>query len=143
MQLHLFSLQTRPGAIQSVGRVWQSPSPATPDGHSPNPFQHGPSAFDSQTPVRPLTTTQCCLLSALSSAAPPLTARSPITQRLVAAQRGGGASWHGNDVCLKEARTKERDLQTSSTCRRSIRLSAELLNHINPHNYRFSSFSGR
>ncbi|XP_035853867.1 protein scribble homolog isoform X24 [Sander lucioperca] len=40
---------TRPGAIQPVGRVRQSPSPATPDGHSPNPFQHGPSPFNSQT----------------------------------------------------------------------------------------------
>ncbi|XP_068438194.1 protein scribble homolog isoform X7 [Clinocottus analis] len=40
---------TRPGAIQPVGRARQSPSPATPDGHSPNPFQHGPSPFDSQT----------------------------------------------------------------------------------------------
>ncbi|XP_031705686.1 protein scribble homolog isoform X4 [Anarrhichthys ocellatus] len=40
---------TRPGAIQPVGRVRQSTSPATPDSHSPNPFQHGPSPFDSQT----------------------------------------------------------------------------------------------
>ncbi|XP_041817059.1 protein scribble homolog isoform X3 [Chelmon rostratus] len=40
---------TRPGAIQPVGRVRQSPSPATPEGHSPNPFQHGPSPFNSQT----------------------------------------------------------------------------------------------
>ncbi|XP_069368716.1 protein scribble homolog isoform X29 [Paralichthys olivaceus] len=40
---------TRPGAIQPVGRVWPSTSPATPDGHSPNPFQHGPSPFNSQT----------------------------------------------------------------------------------------------
>ncbi|XP_059182586.1 protein scribble homolog isoform X2 [Centropristis striata] len=40
---------TRPGAIQPVGRVRQTPSPATPDGHSPNPFQHGPSPFNSQT----------------------------------------------------------------------------------------------
>ncbi|XP_068199583.1 protein scribble homolog isoform X10 [Antennarius striatus] len=40
---------TRPGAIQPVGRVWQSTSPATPDGNSPNPFQHGPSPFNSQT----------------------------------------------------------------------------------------------
>uniref|UniRef100_A0A671Y040 Protein scribble homolog n=1 Tax=Sparus aurata TaxID=8175 RepID=A0A671Y040_SPAAU len=45
----LFSLQTRPGAIQPVGRVRQTSSPATPDGHSPNPFQHGPSPFNSQT----------------------------------------------------------------------------------------------
>ncbi|XP_034415506.1 protein scribble homolog isoform X3 [Cyclopterus lumpus] len=44
------SSSTRPGAIQPVGRVRQSTSPATPDGHSPNPFQHGPSPFDSQTP---------------------------------------------------------------------------------------------
>ncbi|KAK9527582.1 hypothetical protein VZT92_014131 [Zoarces viviparus] len=43
------SSSTRPGAIQPVGRVRQSSSPATPDGHSPNPFQHGPSPFDSQT----------------------------------------------------------------------------------------------
>ncbi|XP_068438189.1 protein scribble homolog isoform X2 [Clinocottus analis] len=43
---------TRPGAIQPVGRARQSPSPATPDGHSPNPFQHGPSPFDSQTSPR-------------------------------------------------------------------------------------------
>ncbi|KAM8882043.1 protein scribble homolog isoform 1-T1 [Synchiropus picturatus] len=40
---------TRPGAIQPVGRGRQSSSPATPDGHSPNPFQHGPSPFNSQT----------------------------------------------------------------------------------------------
>ncbi|XP_045912532.1 protein scribble homolog isoform X5 [Micropterus dolomieu] len=43
------SSSTRPGAIQPVGRVRQSNSPATPDGHSPNPFQHGPSPFNSQT----------------------------------------------------------------------------------------------
>lgn len=49
--------QTRPGAIQPVGRVRQGTSPSTPDGHSPNPFQHGPSPFNSQTSVRPLTTT--------------------------------------------------------------------------------------
>uniref|UniRef100_A0A8C2ZH21 Protein scribble homolog n=1 Tax=Cyclopterus lumpus TaxID=8103 RepID=A0A8C2ZH21_CYCLU len=57
--LHFYCsrIGTRPGAIQPVGRVRQSTSPATPDGHSPNPFQHGPSPFDSQTPVRPLTTT--------------------------------------------------------------------------------------
>uniref|UniRef100_A0A673CU97 Protein scribble homolog n=1 Tax=Sphaeramia orbicularis TaxID=375764 RepID=A0A673CU97_9TELE len=42
-------LQTRPGAIQPLGRVRPSTSPATPDGHSPNPFQHGPSPFNSQT----------------------------------------------------------------------------------------------
>uniref|UniRef100_A0A3Q3IVU6 Protein scribble homolog n=1 Tax=Monopterus albus TaxID=43700 RepID=A0A3Q3IVU6_MONAL len=48
--LHLFhEALTRPGAIQPVGRVWASTSPATPDGHSPNPFQHGPSPFNSQT----------------------------------------------------------------------------------------------
>uniref|UniRef100_A0A3P8WU11 Scribble planar cell polarity protein n=1 Tax=Cynoglossus semilaevis TaxID=244447 RepID=A0A3P8WU11_CYNSE len=41
---------TRPGAIQPVGRVQPRTSPATPDGHSPNPFQHGPSPFNSQTP---------------------------------------------------------------------------------------------
>ncbi|XP_037612588.1 protein scribble homolog isoform X5 [Sebastes umbrosus] len=46
------SSSTRPGAIQPVGRVRQSPSPATPDGHSPNPFQHGPSPFNSQTSPR-------------------------------------------------------------------------------------------
>ncbi|XP_029979704.1 protein scribble homolog isoform X3 [Sphaeramia orbicularis] len=40
---------TRPGAIQPLGRVRPSTSPATPDGHSPNPFQHGPSPFNSQT----------------------------------------------------------------------------------------------
>ncbi|KAI3355387.1 hypothetical protein L3Q82_018226 [Scortum barcoo] len=43
------SCSTRPGAIQPVGRVRSSTSPATPDGHSPNPFQHGPSPFNSQT----------------------------------------------------------------------------------------------
>ncbi|XP_069552552.1 protein scribble homolog isoform X12 [Brachyistius frenatus] len=43
------SSSTRPGAIQPVGRVRPSPSPASPDGHSPNPFQHGPSPFNSQT----------------------------------------------------------------------------------------------
>ncbi|KAM6900570.1 protein scribble homolog [Xenentodon cancila] len=43
---------TRPGAIQPVGRVWPSPSPGTPDSHSPNPFQHGPSPFNSQTSPR-------------------------------------------------------------------------------------------
>ncbi|KAM8823469.1 protein scribble homolog isoform 4-T4 [Spinachia spinachia] len=46
------SSSTRPGAIHPVGRARQSPSPATPDGHSPNPFQHGPSPFDSQTSPR-------------------------------------------------------------------------------------------
>ncbi|XP_029979702.1 protein scribble homolog isoform X1 [Sphaeramia orbicularis] len=43
------SSSTRPGAIQPLGRVRPSTSPATPDGHSPNPFQHGPSPFNSQT----------------------------------------------------------------------------------------------
>ncbi|XP_056219628.1 protein scribble homolog isoform X18 [Seriola aureovittata] len=43
------SSSTRPGAIQPVGRVRPSTSPATPEGHSPNPFQHGPSPFNSQT----------------------------------------------------------------------------------------------
>ncbi|XP_063768467.1 LOW QUALITY PROTEIN: protein scribble homolog [Eleginops maclovinus] len=43
---------TRPGAIQPVGRCGRAPSPATPDGHSPNPFQHGPSPFNSQTSPR-------------------------------------------------------------------------------------------
>ncbi|XP_026148283.1 protein scribble homolog isoform X17 [Mastacembelus armatus] len=43
---------TRPGAIQPVGRVRPGTSPATPDGHSPNPFQHGPSPFNSQTSPR-------------------------------------------------------------------------------------------
>ncbi|KAM9839406.1 protein scribble homolog [Aulostomus maculatus] len=43
------SSSTRPGAIHPVGRVRPSTSPATPDGHSPNPFQHGPSPFNSQT----------------------------------------------------------------------------------------------
>ncbi|XP_056219616.1 protein scribble homolog isoform X7 [Seriola aureovittata] len=43
---------TRPGAIQPVGRVRPSTSPATPEGHSPNPFQHGPSPFNSQTSPR-------------------------------------------------------------------------------------------
>ncbi|KAJ3611305.1 hypothetical protein NHX12_021321, partial [Muraenolepis orangiensis] len=37
------------GAIHPVGRVWSTPSPATPDGSSPNPFQHGPSPINSQT----------------------------------------------------------------------------------------------
>ncbi|XP_069552543.1 protein scribble homolog isoform X3 [Brachyistius frenatus] len=46
------SSSTRPGAIQPVGRVRPSPSPASPDGHSPNPFQHGPSPFNSQTSPR-------------------------------------------------------------------------------------------
>ncbi|XP_060920507.1 protein scribble homolog isoform X9 [Labrus mixtus] len=46
------SSSTRPGAIQPVGRVRQSTSPATPEGHSPNPFQHGPSPFNSQTSPR-------------------------------------------------------------------------------------------
>ncbi|CAL8293812.1 unnamed protein product [Lota lota] len=43
---------TRPGAIQPMGRVWSSPSPATPDTSSPNPFQHGPSPINSQTSPR-------------------------------------------------------------------------------------------
>ncbi|XP_026148279.1 protein scribble homolog isoform X14 [Mastacembelus armatus] len=46
------SSSTRPGAIQPVGRVRPGTSPATPDGHSPNPFQHGPSPFNSQTSPR-------------------------------------------------------------------------------------------
>uniref|UniRef100_A0A8C6NUH0 Protein scribble homolog n=1 Tax=Nothobranchius furzeri TaxID=105023 RepID=A0A8C6NUH0_NOTFU len=40
---------TRPGAIQPVGRVQPRTSPGTPEGRSPNPFQHGPSPFNSQT----------------------------------------------------------------------------------------------
>ncbi|XP_075903817.1 protein scribble homolog isoform X12 [Nelusetta ayraudi] len=48
-----FLSSTRPGAIQPVGRVVrQGSSPATPEGHSPNPFQHGPSPFNSQTSPR-------------------------------------------------------------------------------------------
>ncbi|KAF7667985.1 hypothetical protein LDENG_00037590 [Lucifuga dentata] len=43
---------TRPGAIQPLGRTWQSTLPATPDGHSPNPFQHGPSPTNFQTSPR-------------------------------------------------------------------------------------------
>ncbi|XP_061660884.1 protein scribble homolog isoform X2 [Syngnathoides biaculeatus] len=43
------SSSTRPGAILPVGRVRPSGSPATPDGLSPSPFQHGPSPFNSQT----------------------------------------------------------------------------------------------
>uniref|UniRef100_A0A8C5BKM5 Scribble planar cell polarity protein n=1 Tax=Gadus morhua TaxID=8049 RepID=A0A8C5BKM5_GADMO len=43
---------TRPGAIQPAGRVWSTPSPATPDASSPNPFQHGPSPINSQTSPR-------------------------------------------------------------------------------------------
>ncbi|XP_035980728.1 protein scribble homolog isoform X19 [Fundulus heteroclitus] len=43
------SSSTRPGAIQPVGRVWPSGSPGTPERRSPNPFQHGPSPFNSQT----------------------------------------------------------------------------------------------
>ncbi|XP_014869000.1 PREDICTED: protein scribble homolog isoform X16 [Poecilia mexicana] len=38
---------TRPGAIQPVGRAWPTASPGTPEGRSPNPFQHGPSPFNS------------------------------------------------------------------------------------------------
>ncbi|XP_027860523.1 protein scribble homolog isoform X17 [Xiphophorus couchianus] len=41
------SSSTRPGAIQPVGRVWPTASPGTPEGRSPNPFQHGPSPFNS------------------------------------------------------------------------------------------------
>uniref|UniRef100_A0A1A8Q6M4 Protein scribble homolog n=2 Tax=Nothobranchius rachovii TaxID=451742 RepID=A0A1A8Q6M4_9TELE len=40
---------TRPGAIQPIGRVQPRTSPGTPEGRSPNPFQHGPSPFNSQT----------------------------------------------------------------------------------------------
>uniref|UniRef100_A0A3Q2UMA2 Scribble planar cell polarity protein n=1 Tax=Fundulus heteroclitus TaxID=8078 RepID=A0A3Q2UMA2_FUNHE len=46
------SKHTRPGAIQPVGRVWPSGSPGTPERRSPNPFQHGPSPFNSQTSPR-------------------------------------------------------------------------------------------
>ncbi|XP_035980726.1 protein scribble homolog isoform X17 [Fundulus heteroclitus] len=46
------SSSTRPGAIQPVGRVWPSGSPGTPERRSPNPFQHGPSPFNSQTSPR-------------------------------------------------------------------------------------------
>ncbi|XP_062335088.1 protein scribble homolog isoform X4 [Osmerus eperlanus] len=46
------SSSTRPGAIQPQSRARPSTSPATPDGHaSPNPFQHGPSPINSQTPT--------------------------------------------------------------------------------------------
>ncbi|XP_016533998.1 protein scribble homolog isoform X11 [Poecilia formosa] len=41
------SSSTRPGAIQPVGRAWPTASPGTPEGRSPNPFQHGPSPFNS------------------------------------------------------------------------------------------------
>uniref|UniRef100_A0A3Q3B1Y4 Protein scribble homolog n=1 Tax=Kryptolebias marmoratus TaxID=37003 RepID=A0A3Q3B1Y4_KRYMA len=41
--------RTRPGAIQPIGRARPSNSPTTPEGRSPNPFQHGPSPFNSQT----------------------------------------------------------------------------------------------
>ncbi|XP_046880234.1 LOW QUALITY PROTEIN: protein scribble homolog [Hypomesus transpacificus] len=45
------SSSTRPGAIQPLSRGRPSTSPATPDGRaSPNPFQHGPSPINSQTP---------------------------------------------------------------------------------------------
>uniref|UniRef100_A0A3Q2PVG1 Scribble planar cell polarity protein n=1 Tax=Fundulus heteroclitus TaxID=8078 RepID=A0A3Q2PVG1_FUNHE len=47
------TIQTRPGAIQPVGRVWPSGSPGTPERRSPNPFQHGPSPFNSQTSFQP------------------------------------------------------------------------------------------
>lgn len=43
------SSSTRPGAIQPVGRLRPPTSPAPPEGHSPNPFQHGPSPFNTQT----------------------------------------------------------------------------------------------
>ncbi|XP_038156537.1 protein scribble homolog isoform X20 [Cyprinodon tularosa] len=43
------SSSTRPGAIQPVGRVRSTTSPGTPERRSPNPFQHGPSPFNSQT----------------------------------------------------------------------------------------------
>ncbi|XP_029955841.1 protein scribble homolog isoform X2 [Salarias fasciatus] len=46
------SSSTRPGAIQPVGRARPSNSPGTPEGRSPNPFQHGPSPFNSQTSPR-------------------------------------------------------------------------------------------
>ncbi|XP_061615094.1 protein scribble homolog isoform X21 [Phyllopteryx taeniolatus] len=46
------SSSTRPGAILPVGRMRPSTSPATPDGLSPSPFQHGPSPFNSQTSPR-------------------------------------------------------------------------------------------
>ncbi|KAK1796955.1 hypothetical protein P4O66_008265 [Electrophorus voltai] len=41
---------TKPGAIQPVSRVRSAASPPSRDGHSsPNPFQHGPPAFTTQT----------------------------------------------------------------------------------------------
>ncbi|XP_061569601.1 protein scribble homolog [Cololabis saira] len=46
------SSSTRPGAIQPVGRARPGTSPATPEGHSPNPFQHGPSPFNTPTSPR-------------------------------------------------------------------------------------------
>ncbi|KAK5615604.1 hypothetical protein CRENBAI_024840 [Crenichthys baileyi] len=46
------SSSTRPGAIQPVGRVRPTTSPGTPERRSPNPFQHGPSPFNSQTSPR-------------------------------------------------------------------------------------------
>ncbi|XP_038156532.1 protein scribble homolog isoform X15 [Cyprinodon tularosa] len=46
------SSSTRPGAIQPVGRVRSTTSPGTPERRSPNPFQHGPSPFNSQTSPR-------------------------------------------------------------------------------------------
>ncbi|XP_035375691.1 protein scribble homolog isoform X20 [Electrophorus electricus] len=44
---------TKPGAIQPVSRVRSAASPPSRDGHSsPNPFQHGPPAFNTQTAPR-------------------------------------------------------------------------------------------
>ncbi|XP_035375690.1 protein scribble homolog isoform X19 [Electrophorus electricus] len=47
------SQPTKPGAIQPVSRVRSAASPPSRDGHSsPNPFQHGPPAFNTQTAPR-------------------------------------------------------------------------------------------
>uniref|UniRef100_A0AAY5EIP7 Protein scribble homolog n=1 Tax=Electrophorus electricus TaxID=8005 RepID=A0AAY5EIP7_ELEEL len=46
----LSNSHTKPGAIQPVSRVRSAASPPSRDGHSsPNPFQHGPPAFNTQT----------------------------------------------------------------------------------------------
>ncbi|KAK5849887.1 hypothetical protein PBY51_014186 [Eleginops maclovinus] len=56
LQLQLLStalhLQRDRVPSSQSGACGRAPSPATPDGHSPNPFQHGPSPFNSQTSPR-------------------------------------------------------------------------------------------
>ncbi|XP_033964579.1 protein scribble homolog isoform X3 [Pseudochaenichthys georgianus] len=83
---------TRPGAIQPVGRMRQSPSPGTPEGHSPNPFQHGPSPFNSQT------SDQCGVRNNFhpKEPSPEPELMNEVFDDVIDGQEGAGLSRHGS-----------------------------------------------